>query len=172
MVINPERALAEGWIKFPLKGMDDNQLQPNGIDLRIRQAAKLDVGCKLEMFNCSTNHAKQNNVETRLIQNKKCFFLPSFSPHLVETYEYISVPKDVVALVFGRSTLNRNGVILRASIYDSGFENFVGFVVYPFINFTIETGTRIAQVVFQSAETSHMYEGQYGISKNKELPKM
>jgi deoxycytidine triphosphate deaminase len=64
--------------------------------------------------------------------------------------------------VYGRSTLNRAGILLRSSIYDSGFVcNKIGFTMYPFNDCVIERESRIAQIIFYESHSNTMYNGQY-----------
>jgi deoxycytidine triphosphate deaminase len=77
-------------------------------------------------------------------------------------YEYVKIPKQVVAFIYGRSTLHRNGIFCRASVYDSGFEDYAGLMIFPFCDFWVEKRTRIAQIVFMQSQGDSMYNGQYG----------
>jgi deoxycytidine triphosphate deaminase len=83
------------------------------------------------------------------------------SIYSVETLEYAKIPENSVAMVYGRSTLNRNGILIRSSLYDSGFENYIGFTMYAFSGLRTQVGVRLAQIVFYPAEYSRLYNGQY-----------
>lgn len=75
---------------------------------------------------------------------------------------YVKVPEGMCALIVGRSTLNRNAVLLTSGLYDSGFEGNIGFALHNRLGTTfIEKGTMVGQIIFFDAETAHMYKGHY-----------
>lgn len=167
MIINPQTALDEKWITFPIEPLHKDQLQPNGIDLRIRFAVKLDVKSTLTLFHSGKDPVTQLSPKTTFEGGGETVIFERLVPYRVETFEFVKIPKDIIAVIYGRSTLNRNGIIARSALYDSGFENYVGFAVYPFVNFAAEIGVRMAQIVFYSADTCFLYDGQYGM-KNED----
>lgn len=162
MILNPKTAIKKGWITFPDKPMENNQLQPNGIDLRIRKAIKLPIHKPLKLFKDKTIPVDWYVPEGSYHGEGETVIFDRGMPYLVETFEYVKIPRGVVAYIYGRSTLNRNGVFARSSLYDSGFEDYAGFSVFPFVPVEIEIGVRLAQIVFFEGKESRTYKGQYG----------
>lgn len=72
------------------------------------------------------------------------------------------------AEIFNRSSIGRNGVLIRSSIYDPGFETpkmgAIMIVVTPII---IEKYTRVAQILISDSEETSLYDGQYQGKKDK-----
>jgi deoxycytidine triphosphate deaminase len=148
--------------------MTPEQLQPNGIDLRLKKGIKLPIHKAFKLLHDDTQHLDWYIPEGSYC--KECFsvLFERGKPYLIETFEYVKIPPNVVAIVYGRSSLNRNGILARSSLYDSGFEDYVGFTLYPWVPFEAHIGVRIAQIVFYSAESRGLYAGQYGI-ENKQV---
>lgn len=158
MLINPLTAITEEWIQFLHERMEEGQLQPNGIDLRVREVFHINSLLPFELCVEETKHCPR----TKLAHDSQLFFhLRKGNAYGIETYEYITMPKDVAALIYGRSSLNRNGLLARASLYDSGFQNYAGFTLYAFNDAKIQLKSRVAQMVFMTADSAQLYKGQY-----------
>lgn len=160
MIISPKEAHEKKMITSDSKDFSSKQFQPNGIDVRIKKAWKI-VG---DFVLCGAEEVETKIVPVHemLSSDPNGFFLfEPFVPYGIECFERVSIPDNVVAMVYGRSTLNRNGIFIRSSLYDSNFNNFVGFTMYPWVETTIECGSRIAQIVFMSADSDGLYGGQY-----------
>jgi deoxycytidine triphosphate deaminase len=161
MVINPQKAIDEGWITFPEEPLNREQLQPNGIDLRLKVAWKIPIHKPFKIYNDKTVHLDRYRAEGSIHNDHPSILFQRCMAYNVETFEFIDIPENVTALIFGRSSLNRNGILCRASVYDSGFTNFAGFTIYPFVPFEAHFGVRLAQIVFMESDSCHLYEGQY-----------
>lgn len=157
MIINPKVAIENGWITRP-KGISKKQIQQNGIDLTVGS------------IQIPTYY--KNNLP--VIKNKT---LPDFK-NLTRTYGYwavntdrpfylinckesINLPKNVCAMIFKRSTLNRMGCQLQSGLWDSGFKGTIGFTIWPSIAIVVNLNDRLAQIVFMEAESNVLYEGGY-----------
>lgn len=161
MILDPRIAIKQEWISFPSESMNGNQLQPNGIDIRIREANLLcSEVIPFQLYKDAIIHV--NKKELDLTENRYYSFEKG-NAYNVECMEMAHIPQNVVALIFGRSTLNRNGLLARASLYDSGFNNHIGFTLYAFNTAHIEFGSRVAQIVFMEAGSSKLYDGQYNL---------
>jgi len=160
VIINPKIAIKEEWIRFPSEPMMESQLQPNGIDIRIREAHLLsgDV-IPFQLYHNATIHVNRRQLE--LEGGNSYFTFEKGNSYNIECFEMAHIPKNVVALIYGRSSLNRNGLLARASLYDSGYNNYVGFTLYAFNRGHIEYASRVAQIVFMEAGSSSLYNGQY-----------
>jgi len=165
MILNPYNAIKDGWITFPELPFNERQLQPNGIDLRIKSAVMISPDQTLVMS--EGNKSKVAKVSVSIGRTGPDWYghewiqMKRNLTYEVETFEFVTVPENVCAMVVGRSTLNRNGIIARSAHYDTGFKNFVGLVIYPTIDFHVMVGTRIAQIIFMKADSANMYDGQY-----------
>ena len=156
MIINPELMIARGYVKSPDLPLDlESQLQPNGIDVRIRTAYRIPSSETLYL------PGKKPHQIRVIPDTEHILHLFARTAYNLECFEHVEIPHNTVAYIYGRSTLNRNGIYARSSLYDSGFKNFVGLTLYPFCNMSVRIGERIAQIVFTKAEQSGVYNGQY-----------
>ena len=166
--MTPEEVVKLGY----LTGVDDpeNQIQPNGIDVRLHSLRRIIDGGAIVSDFPRTDHPcekkKPRTVEIRPTpfpsQSLNEFFeLEAGQSYQADAYEYVKVPGHLMAEVIGRSSLNRGGVFVRSTVYDSGFENTVGFVLYVFAPMKIQRGARVAQILFSPASSGHLYSGQY-----------
>jgi len=154
MVINPKVAVENMWI-YPVMS---SQIQPNGVDLRLNRVFQVGSG----VFTIRKDDIKKSSfVNIELIPQEDFFFLKRGHAYIFEMVEKVCIPDNVCAMVFSRSTFNRNGIIIRSCLFDSGFKNIVGASVYPMTNLRIEKGSRVAQIVFFEAKSYNLYSGQY-----------
>ena len=79
----------------------------------------------------------------------------------------IKLDSKHTGLVFGRSTINRIGGLIRSSIFDPGFDSQVGATLYCFADMEIEYGARLAQFVVFENEEAEKYNGSY--QKDKDI---
>lgn len=92
--------------------------------------------------------------------------LEPHTPYLGHTMDYIELPDDIAAMLAGRSSVGRSGVIVHktAGWIDPGFNGQLTLELYNFSNQPInyEPGERIGQLVFFELDTeSHGYDGRY-----------
>lgn len=170
MYINPNRAIQEGWVKFP-EWMDEEFrqkcIQPNAIDVTLDRVFDLKTTTNLvlseetklmretqELFPTAHRHELDN-----------LFAIPTGCIDIMSDF-HVTVPAGVAAFLIVRSTLNRNGIFVTSGLYDQGFSNYVGFVLRnegPMA--FIAPHTRVAQLVFVAAEDSgQLYSGDYNKS--------
>lgn len=162
MIYNPHHAIENKWITFPDLPLDKKeQLQPNGIDLRVKTIHKLPIHKPFRLLESGKQALDQWQCEGGYKDNKFTFLLDRATPYVAECYERVHLPRNVTGIVFGRSTFNRNGIIIRSALYDSGFNNHVGFVIYPFVPVELHPGVRMCQIIFVQSDSYHLYNGQY-----------
>ena len=77
--------------------------------------------------------------------------------------EKVRLPENVYAMLYGRSSYNRNGVLIRGSVYDSGYKGKIGCTIYNMSGETlkIKQNERICQMMFFKAKSASKYNGQY-----------
>lgn len=160
MILNPYTMFKKGYI---IKG-NKEYLAQNGYDLRVRSI--YEATTNLDSILTINDKGLKNNayviVRPRYGKDKNLYyFLKRNTPYIVKTIESVYIPKDAVGIIFSRSTFNRNGIIIRGTLFDSGFKGQPSLAIYPFQNIRIAKGTRIAQIVFVTAETYKLYNGKY-----------
>lgn len=170
-IVNPAEILekkivyaAEGQLAINTSGKE-NQLQQVGVDLRLAKAYKV-VGAV--EFYASKDSIKPELLEMPTTEN--CYLFKAGQQYAVDFVEDISVPEDMAALIINRSTINRFSGTITSGVYDPGFRSKggCGAIFRPTLDTKIEIGFRMAQVVFYTAKSASLYNGQYQDSKEKE----
>ena len=138
----------------------DEQMQPNGIDLTLREVALLQSPGKIPVKN-----------DQRLISDlaRLAFdglgFIDLMPGAYVITYnEIICLPKDIMALGRPRSSLLRCGVTVEAGLWDAGYSGRSQslMVVYNPQGVRLQRNARIVQLVFlQLTQETEGYHGVY-----------
>lgn len=87
-------------------------------------------------------------------------------PYIGHTMDYITLPNDIAALLTGRSSVGRRGVIIHktAGWIDPGFEGELTLEMFNFSNEdqVFDVGERVGQLVFFVLDQeSTGYHGQY-----------
>ena len=139
----------------------EDQLQPNGIDITVREIASF----------ASCGHLAETNekrVLPRLVPmafdaDNGIDLLPG--PYLVTFNEVVSLPAYIMALARSRSSLNRCGVSLHSAVWDAGYHGRSQslLVVYNTHGFRLHKNARVAQLIFlhTSGRTRQGYSGKY-----------
>jgi len=150
MIINPQTIIDKKIIEGP-----NFAKQQNGIDLTVGSIEKIVSNGTIGLD--KTDHASKEHI----YPFEGIFHLKKNTAYSITTQQKIKVPKDMIALVVQRSSLNRNGVFSQSGVYDSGFNNDVGFTLYCFNDMNIQLNARVAQIIFMKADSDSLYNGQY-----------
>lgn len=173
MILSPNQAIKEGWIKIPSNVQDiDKYIQQNGIDVPIDKLFNLN---KNDYSILSEKHRtykglleiKPNVTHTEMINGELITINDCFKVDEDNVYDWCSnfelvLPENVCALIIIRSSLNRVGGTINTGNYDSGFQGLIGGTLTSRAGtLYIQHFTRIAQVMFYEASSAKMYDGIY-----------
>lgn len=159
-VINPYILFKQGYI---IKGKKE-YLAQNGYDLRVKNVYEITTDLDSILIANDKNIKKKayGILRPRRLSNHKLYyFLKKFTPYEIRTIESVYIPKDMVGLIFSRSSFNRAGIIIRGTLFDSGFRGTPSLTIYPFLNMYLAKESRIAQIIFVKAESYKLYKGKY-----------
>lgn len=164
--------------------MCDKTIQPASIDLRIGDQFLFpktkQTGSKLEKEYTSTDdsgnifHQKYSSNGVLSLKDKieyskikspeiglppKCFALAT-------TMEYIKLPKNIGAIIQGRSSIGRAGLFIEnAGWIDPGFEGQITLELYNANNshLMIQAGIRVCQLILFEIDKvpTNLYNGKY-----------
>lgn len=140
----------------PITG--DEQVQPNGVDLRVGKVFELLGKMRLEKDGKELPDRKDvsfGNTDKAVL---------SEGVYVVRYAEKIHIPDDRVGLVWPRSTLMRGGNMLNTALWDPGYEGIGEGRLKIDTEMILEKGARIGQITFLDADYSEgetRYEGQY-----------
>lgn len=153
-LLEREPPLIEGYLNL------DEQVQPNGFDLTLREIALLESSGKIAI----------SDTERRLPNLAPLAFdglgFIDLMPGIYSiTYnEIVHLPKDVMALARPRSSLLRCGVSVGTAVWDAGYSGRSQslMVVYNPRGFRLQKNARVVQLIFfwLSQETEG-YQGAY-----------
>lgn len=138
----------------------EKDVQPNAVDLKLDRVWKLDNESPFLIDEDQKKHRQR--IEVTPNQDGYFYLYPNTSYEICFE-NTISVGEGEAGFVITRSTLNRNGVFITSGLYDSGYSGPMAACLHNLGGPTmIKKGTRIGQYIMWSAETLHLYDGDYG----------
>jgi dUTP pyrophosphatase len=146
--------LIEGYIDL------EEQVQPNGIDLTLRDIALIQSSGVI----AAANDQRQVSELAPLVFDGMGYIDLVPGAYIITYNEVVHLPKDVMALGRPRSSLLRCGVTVGTAVWDAGYEGRSQslLVVYNPRGFRLQKNARVMQLVFMrlSGKTQG-YSGAY-----------
>jgi dUTP pyrophosphatase len=137
------------------------QLQPNGIDLTLKEIALFSSPGSLG----STNEGRALSVTSPLVFDGLGRVDLPLGCYLVKYNEVVNLPRNVMALARPRSSLLRCGVSIHNAVWDAGYSGRSQslMVVYNAQGFRLHRNARIIQMVFfcLNSEAAEGYRGMF-----------
>ena len=153
MFVHPVNASTE------VTNIDKKMIQPNTIDLRVDKIFRIGAG---PMHMDEDKKEPRKSIEQK-VDEEGNYVLDHGAGYEIQSNQRVDIAEGEIALLLGRSTFNRNGVLIISSIYDSGFKDFASATLYNLGGeTTVKPNTRFAHLVIAKAETLHKYDGDYG----------
>ena len=153
-LLQQQPPLIEGYINL------EEQIQPNGIDLTLREVALLQTSGKIAV----SNSQRLVSDLAPLVFDGLDFIDLMPGAYIVTYNEIVHLPKNVMALATPRSSLLRCGVTVNTAVWDAGYSGRSQslMVVYNPQGFRLQRNARIVQLVFfQLTEETEGYHGAY-----------
>lgn len=139
----------------------ENQLQPNGIDVTLREVSRYVGGGAIGV---SSDDRVLPELEPIRFNADGWLHLEPGSYHVVYN-EVVNIPETLMALGRPRSSLNRCGVTIHTAVWDAGYEGRSTslLVVNNPQGFRVQRNARVMQLVFfgMSEATAEGYRGRY-----------
>lgn len=161
-IINPALVLDEGVV-FTAEDIPEidreEQLQQVGVDLRLAKASRVVGSAHLTLDKSQT---KKPDIIPLQVNNNSYLFKAG-QLYSIDFMEDVNVPDNMAGIVKHRSTINRTIGTIESGVYDPGFRSAggCGAVFRPNCDVVIEIGFRCAQIMFFSATSANLYDGQY-----------
>jgi len=153
-LLHQEPPLIEGYINL------DEQAQPNGIDLTLREVALLQSSGKI-----AVNNSQRVVSDLAPLMFDGLDFIDLAPDIYIITYnEIVHLPRNVMALAKPRSSLLRCGVTINTAVWDAGYTGRSQslLVVYNPQGFRLQRNARIVQLVFlRLTQETEGYQGAY-----------
>ncbi|MFC2056103.1 deoxyuridine 5'-triphosphate nucleotidohydrolase [Chloroflexota bacterium] len=153
-LLQQKSPLIEGYINI------EEQLQPNGFDLTLREIAMLQTRGSI-----ATSNSQRLVSDLAPLVFDGLDFIDLMPDAYTITYnEIVHLPNNVMALARPRSSLLRCGVTVNTAVWDAGYSGRSQslMVVYNPQGFRLQRNARIVQLVFlQLTEETEGYHGVY-----------
>jgi dUTP pyrophosphatase len=153
-LIHGKSPLVENYINL------EEQVQPNGLDITLREMARLNSPGKI----ACRNEERQVSDLTPLSFDEHGYVTLNPGPYMITYNEVVHLPKNVMALARPRSSLLRCGVTVGTAVWDAGY---IGrsqslLVVYHPAGFRVQRDARVVQLIFfRLARITDGYRGRY-----------
>ncbi len=153
-LLQQEPPLIEGYINL------EEQVQPNGVDLTLREVALLQSSGKIAV---KDNQRLVSDLAPLVFDGLD--FIDLMAGTYIITYnEIVHLPRNVMALATPRSSLLRCGVTVNTAVWDAGYSGRSQslMVVYNPQGFRLQRNARVIQLVFfQLTQETEGYQGAY-----------
>ncbi len=146
--------LLEGYVNL------EEQLQPNGVDLTLREVALLQSQGRIT----TSNEQRLISDLAPLVFDGLGFIDLIPGAYVIAYNEIVHLPKDVMALGRPRSSLVRSGVTVEMGVWDAGYSGRSQslMVVYNPQGIRLQRNARIVQLIFlKLTQETEGYQGAY-----------
>ncbi len=153
-LLQREPPLIEGCIDL------ETQVQPNGIDLTLREVALPQTSGKI----AASDSQRSVSASAPLVFDGLGFIDLMPGAYIITYNEVVHLPNNVMALARPRSSLLRCGVTVDTAVWDAGYSGRSQslMVVYNPQGFRLQRNARIVQLVFlQLTQETEGYQGAY-----------
>jgi dUTP pyrophosphatase len=138
----------------------DEQIQPNGIDVRLEGVHRL-VGVGVIG---AVSADRSIPVRTPLDPDASGWFHLAPGAYMIRLVEEVALPNDLMAFARPRSSLLRCGAALHTAVWDAGYRGRSEslLVVYAESGVRLQVGARVLQLVFVRLDSATLaYDGAY-----------
>jgi dUTP pyrophosphatase len=153
-LLDNQPPLIEGYINL------EEQVQPNGFDLTLRDLALLQSAGRIAVSN---GQRVVSDLAPLVFDGMGYIDLPP-GIYSITFNEIVHLPNDIMALARPRSSLLRCGVTVDTAVWDAGYfgRSQSLMIVYHSQGFRLQKNARVLQLVFMrlSGETDG-YRGTY-----------
>ena len=139
----------------------EQQLQPNGFDITLRDVAGLKSGGFL-----GAEPDDRELSATESMEFNPCGWLRlDAGPYLITFNETVNLPMDLMALGRPRSSLLRSGVSIHTAVWDAGYRgrSQALLMVYNSAGFRVQQNAPLLPLVFYrvSQQARQGYQGRF-----------
>jgi dCTP deaminase len=154
----------------------DTQINQIGIDCRLSNQFIILKTQHIESFDIKKQDVQRQYQEELVVPFGYGFILHPQSMVLGSTFEFISLPDDIVASIEGRSSWARMGLMIATAVYvEPGFKGCITLELSNVSNIPIKLypGMRIGQIIFSKTSSPSKYENKkYQFAIGPEISKI
>ena len=169
------RIISDKLVEIPNKPYLDNvdlyepSIQPGSYDVRLGTSFKRPTASSIKAY---TGFDEILDYES--INAPEGIIIKPHSFLLGTTVEIVNIPKDICALLQGRSLVGRMGLIVTPGWIDAGYSGTISIQIYNTSEVAVmfPTRERVAQLIFMrmtnscEAGYSGVYQNSYGATGN------
>lgn len=163
--------LGNDLLKVMFKGLDDDQYQPNSVDLKLKEVLEIDnsdnnIGL-YNNYKILPDYIKVNSdtlIDFDNIDNSiETFTLKPHTSYILVIDGVMNIPENVAQFYLPRSSLLRCGLSLHTALGDSGFNGVLRFLVTNNTDNEVRLGKgeRVATAVNIRVIGATKYNGDY-----------
>lgn len=134
-----------------------------GVDLRLGEVYEIIAGGAFIEADGKAGLGKRKGVKTKKLKGKEIVIKPG-QYYLTTTFESLNTPKDLMPMVYPRSSLFRAGLLLLNTKTDPGYKGKLTMGLRNLSQFEVklQIGARICNVVFHKIDGQTVnYRGQH-----------
>ena len=153
-LLKQEPPLIEGYINL------EEQVQPNGVDLTVREVALLQSSGKIAV----EDSQRLVSDLAPLVFDGLGFIELMVGAYIITYNEIVHLPKNIIALATPRSSLLRCGVTVNTAVWDAGYSGRSQslMIVYNPQGLRLQRNARIVQLIFlELTQETEGYHGAY-----------
>lgn len=157
--------IGKNELKKMYPNLDDDQYQPNSIDLKLGKVYIIDDTFPITDISVGIyNDTKFIPPKTELKPNSSNIYeLKPNIPYWIQIEPIMSIEEGIAQFYLPRSSLLRMGVTLHTALGDSGFKGHLLFLAInhtPY-NINLAKGERIATAINFEVDSAGLYDGDY-----------
>ena len=146
----------------------DKQLTPNGIDLSVGKVFEFTSKGAIDFSNSErvVPEGKEILAKNRKQEDKYGWWELDKGAYKIRTNEVVTLPNNLAALCFTRTSILRVGAFTQNGVWDAGFSGRGEFilVVENSQGISIKQNARVIQLIFLEVEETEKYKGIYNLS--------
>ena len=153
-LLHNQPPLIEGYLNL------EEQAQPNGFDLTLREIALLQSSGRITV---SDTRRLVSDLAPLMFNGLGFIDLPP-GAYIITFNEIVHLPRNIMALARPRSSLLRCGVTVDTAVWDAGYSGRSQslMVVYNPQGFRLQKNARVLQLIFlRLTEETDGYTGAY-----------
>lgn len=138
-----------------------------GVDLTLKEVYILKNSSFIITKDNSFFSKKMSETQKLTVNNEGFYELKPGVYSIIFNEGLKNLQPDQTAFIYQRSTLGRNGILIRSSVYDPGFGTpEMGAIMYVTSKGLIEKDARVAQIlIMQNVPVNNLYDGSYNNKK-------
>ncbi|AKH96933.1 deoxyuridine 5'-triphosphate nucleotidohydrolase [Halanaeroarchaeum sulfurireducens] len=148
-----------GFVAEHLEDVDEEQIQPNGVDLRLDWVLEQREPGYISREGTAIGERQTIHPEQRDDDRESYYLTPG--GYILQYAETVAIPEEHVGFVLPRSSLMRNSAMLNTAVWDAGYRGRGEGLLQVHHDIELERGARVAQLVLAAADHEDVYDGSY-----------